>query len=260
MLTHGIMRPEEYPTSRLVELLEKERLLTLDSVVEALGKPARITAFLKLVQLQEKASYSHRGRYQTLDRISENSKDGLWSFRGVHFSRHGTLLQRIVYLVEHSMQGYFASELQSLLQVRVHNSLACLYEAKRLNRDQLADQYQYLSLSVGKDELERRYERIRQTPKRESSQIEEIPENRRKSMHWLLTVLNEKQRGLYLGLQSIRIGYAGDQKISLITGVNIKTIAHGRRQLLARKITADRIPEMAAVHPAPENHRRDSAY
>jgi hypothetical protein len=160
-----------------------------------------------------------------------------------------------VYLVEHSMQGCFASELQALLQVRVHNPLAHLYGAKLLDRDQLADQYLYLSPAVGKDQLERRYETIRQALKREAPGTEEIPEELRESMRWLLTVLNEKQRRLYLGLESMRFGHGGDQKISLITGVNIKTIAQGRRQLLARKITTDRIREMGAGRPALKKKR-----
>ena len=252
-----IMRPEEYHTSRLVELLEKERVLTFDRVAEALGRPARITVFRKLAQLGGRASYSHRGRYQTLDRIAEYNQDGLWSFCGVHFSQYGNLLQTIVYLVEHSVQGYFASELQTLLQVHVHNALARLYGSQLLDRDQLADQYLYLSPAVGKDQLERRYEAIRQALKRESSGIEEVPEDLRASMRWLLTVLNEKQRRLYLGLESMRLGHGGDQKISLITGVNVKTIAQGRRQLLARHITADRIREIGAGRPALKKKRGD---
>jgi len=249
------MRPEEYNTSRLAELLEKERILTFDRVVEALGRPARITVFRKLAQLGGRASYSHRGRYQTLDRIAEYNKDGLWSFRGVHFSKYGTLLQTIVYLVEHSIQGYFASELQALLQVRVHNPLAHLYGAKLLDRDQLADQYLYLSPAVGKDQLERRYETIQKALKRESSGIAVVPEELCESMRWLLTVLNEKQRRLYLGLESIRLGHGGDHKISLITGMNAKTIAQGRRQLLARNITADRVREMGAGRPSLKKKR-----
>src|SRR2546428_7883432 len=111
------MRPEEYHTSKLIELLEKERILPLDRVAAALGRPSRTTVFRKLVEIGGRASYSHHGRYQTLDRIAEYDDNGLWSFRGVHFSRQGTLLETIVYLVEQSQQGYFASELQALLHV-----------------------------------------------------------------------------------------------------------------------------------------------
>jgi hypothetical protein len=49
-------------------------------------------------------------------------------------------LETIVSLVEHSGQGYYASELQVLLGVRVHNALAHLYAAKMLGREQHADQ------------------------------------------------------------------------------------------------------------------------
>ena len=104
------MRPEQYPTSKLVQWLEKERILTLDRVAEALGRPARITLFRKLAQLGSRASYSHRGRYHTLDRIADYDEDGLWSFRGVQFSQHGTLGETIVSLVKRSEAGCFASE------------------------------------------------------------------------------------------------------------------------------------------------------
>ena len=116
------MRPEQYSTSKLVQWLEKERILTLDRVAEALGRPARITLFRKLAQLGSRASYSHGGRYHTLDRIADYDEDGLWSFRGVQFSQHGTLGETIVSVVEDSEAGCFASELQTRLQVRVHNA------------------------------------------------------------------------------------------------------------------------------------------
>jgi hypothetical protein len=252
-----IMRPEEYHTSRVVELFDQERILTFDSIAEALGRPSRITIFRKLAQLGARASYSHRGRYQTLDRIAEYNKSGLWSFRGVRFSRQGTLLQTILYLVKHSMQGYFASELQALVQVRVHNALARLYGAKLLDREQLVDQYLYVSPVGGKDQLESRYEAIQQAHQRESAAIEEAPENLCESMRLLLSALNEKQRRLYLGLESIRLGYGGDVRISQIAGVNVKTVAQGRRQLLARNVTAERIREVGAGRPALKKKPRD---
>jgi hypothetical protein len=251
------MRPEEYHTFRLVELLEKERILTFDRIAEALGRPSRITVFRKLERLGGRASYSHRGRYQTLDRIAEYNENGLWSFRGVRFSRQGTLLQTIVHLVEHAMQGYFASELQALVQVRVHNALAHLYGAKLLDREQLADQYLYVSPTGGKDQLERRCEAIQQAHERGSPGIEEVPEELRESMRWLLSVLNEKQRRLYLGLESMRVGHGGDVKISWITGVNVKTVAQGRRQLLARNVTAERIREVGGGRRSLKKKRRD---
>jgi hypothetical protein len=251
------MRPEEYNTSELIALLERERILPLDRIAMALGKPSRATVFRKLAELGARASYSHRGGYQTLDRIAAFDVKGLWSFRGVHFSKHGTLLETILQLVEHSGQGYYASDLQALLQVRVHNALAHLYGAKLLAREQQADQYVYVSATVGEGQLESRYEAMEQARSPGSVSSGEIPDDLRESMRLLLSVLNEKQRRLYLGLESIRFGHGGDVKISRITGVNVKTVAHGRQQLQAGDITMERIREVGAGRPSIKKKRRD---
>jgi hypothetical protein len=251
------MRPEEYNTSKLVKLLEKERILSLDRVSEALGRPSRVTVFRKLAQLGGRASYSHRGGYQTLDRLAEYDDNGLWDFHGVRFSRQGTLLQTIVHMVEHSREGYFASELQALLQVRVHNALAHLYGAKLLRREQHADQYLYVSTAGGAEQLERRSGAIQHAHERESGSVAEMPGEMRESMRLLLTVLNEKQRRLYLGLESIRLGHGGDAAISRMSGVNAKTMALGRRQLQDGDITAERIRKAGAGRPPVKKKRRD---
>ena len=251
------MRPEEYNTSKVIALLEKERILTTDRIAVALGRPSRTTVFRKLTELGTRASYSHRGQYQTLDRIAEYDLNGLWSFRGVQFSKQGTLLETIVSLVEHSVQGYYASELRALLGVRVHNALAQLHAAKGLGREQHADQYLYISPTSGAGQLERRYEAIQQAHAQASSDVEQMPSEVRESMRLLLSVLNEKQRRLYVGLESIRLGHGGDAKISRITGVNVKTIALGRRQLQAGDVTLERIREVGGGRPSIKKKRRD---
>lgn len=252
-----IMRPVEYNTTKLVELLEKEWMLTLDEVARALGGPSRITVFRKLALLGGRASYSHRGRYQTLDRIAEYDENGLWSFRGVHFSKQGTLPEAIIYLVERSGEGCFASALQDLLHVRVHNALAHLYGAKLLRRKQYADQYLYVSPTGGGAQLEKRDQAMQQAHQRRSAGLEEMSEEMRESMRLLLTVLNEKQRRLYLGLESMRLGHGGDVRISRMTGVNVKTIAVGRRQLQERNVTIERIREVGGGRPSIKKKRRD---
>jgi hypothetical protein len=48
----------------------------------------------------------------------------------------------------------------------------------------------------------------------------------------------------YLGLESLRLGHGGE--IARMAGVDVKTVAQGRRQLLARQVTAERIREAGA--------------
>ena len=133
---------------------------------------------------------------------------------------------------------------------RVASRLARLSATQRLDREQLVDQYLYLSQTMGKQQLERRHEAIRQAHERGAAGRPEVPQELHESMHVLLSVLNEKQRRLYLGLESMRLGHGGDLEVARMAGVNVKTVAQGRRQLLARNVTAERIREAGAGRPA----------
>jgi hypothetical protein len=49
----------------------------------------------------------------------------------------------------------------------------------------------------------------------------------------LLSTLDEHQRRLYVGLEAQRLGHGGDRLLAQITGLNVDTIAAGRRELEA---------------------------
>lgn len=50
-------------------------------------------------------------------------------------------------------------------------------------------------------------------------------------MNLLLSRLDEQQRRWYVALESKRIGHGGDRLLSLITGMNVRTIRRGRQEL-----------------------------
>jgi hypothetical protein len=52
-----------------------------------------------------------------------------------------------------------------------------------------------------------------------------------RNMNLLLSRLNEQQRRLYAAVESKRLGHGGDRLLSLITGLNVETIRHGRGEL-----------------------------
>lgn len=47
------------------------------------------------------------------------------------------------------------------------------------------------------------------------------------------STLDEKQRRLYAGSESVKIGHGGDRKISDLLGIDVHTVAKGRRELPA---------------------------
>ena len=86
------MRTSQYSTAALIDLFRQQTVATLAEVMTALGTGARRTAFRKLKEIPYRASYSHRGRYYTLDELIDFDQHGLWSFHDVRFSVAGTLL------------------------------------------------------------------------------------------------------------------------------------------------------------------------
>ena len=55
------------------------------------------------------------------------------------------------------------------------------------------------------------------------------------------STLNEHQRRLYAGLESLKIGLKGDQIISELLNINVKTVSRGRKELLENAVNVDTI-------------------
>ena len=55
------------------------------------------------------------------------------------------------------------------------------------------------------------------------------------------SVLDEQQRRLYAGLESIKLGHGGDKKIAELLGIDAHTIAKGRQALLNQDVAVERI-------------------
>lgn len=74
------------------------------------------------------------------------------------------------------------------------------------------------------------------------------------NMNLLLSRLDEQQRRLYAAVESKRIGHGGDRLVSLITGLNVETIRHGRHELDAglAETPTDRIRRPGGGRPPVE--------
>ena len=131
--------------SALDELYRTRQVAPLDDLRAALHTQSRTTIFRVLSAAGYLTSYSHAGRYYTLKRIPRFDSNGIWLHRGIGFSRYGTLRATVIHLVEISPAGQTHSELQDVLQLRVHDTLRLLIQNHALTRKQFQDAYLYLS-------------------------------------------------------------------------------------------------------------------
>ena len=242
------MRPIQYTTDELTRAFDGRKVLTLEQVKAALGTPVKMTALRKLRQLDYHSSYSHGGRYYTLERLARWDGHGLWAFTGIRFSRHGSLVETIAQLVDTATGGWVSIELEALLGVRVQAALLTLYRRGRLLRHQIGGEYLYVSVQRGSAQVGHRQEQVQAeaAPLIGSGLEEDILPH----LKAFLATLNEKQRRLYAGFESLRLGRGGDTLVAGWTGLNVKTVARGRKELQAGGITVDRVRAQGAGRPA----------
>ena len=234
---------------KLVETFQLEKVLDVGMVKEIIGTTSRMTVFRQLKALGYYSSYSHSGKYYTLDSIPVFDRNGLWSYGGVHFSKHGSLMDTIPVLVKRSEAGCFASELEELLYVFIHNAVGKLFALGRLLREQIGDQYLYLSPVLMESQFLARKKILIQGPGKSVSITNLMGQEIIGHLKTFLSVLNEKQKRLYLGLESIKLGHGGDVRMASVAEVNVKTVSRGRRELLSREIDLDRIRRKGSGRP-----------
>jgi hypothetical protein len=257
-----IMNTTKYHLQALKLFFDRHKIATLDQLREALGNPARCTLFRKLSDLQYLSSYSHRGKYYTLRSVARFSPKGLWSFRSVWFSRFGNLLQTCQAFVDQSDAGFTAGELKDLLQVKTKHALAKLVREARLGRETFDSVYVYLcaQTDVARRQSKARKALLQQSP---ASLIVANPDLATEEAKALLvlfcSMLNEKQRRLYAGLESLKLGYGGDAHIASILDMDPHTVAKGRQELMDADLSAtDRLRALGAGRPSQEKKRRKS--
>src|ERR1039457_5182905 len=143
------MRTPSFLSGDVRDFLYANKIATLPELKLALGTAVDITVFRKLKELSYRSSYSHRGRYYTLDEIPQFDPQGLWSFHEVWFSRWGNLISTLEALVSVAPQGCFASELQRLLHVEVKDPLLQLVEQHRVARQQASGLFFFFFSPIG---------------------------------------------------------------------------------------------------------------
>ena len=247
---------------RLRRLLLKKKIATMPELKAALGTSVDLTVFRKLRELAYRSSYSHRGKYYTLDEIARFDAIGLWSFRAVWFSTHGTLVRTCEDLVLASEAGFAADELEHVLHVGVKDALRKLAQEGRIFREQVSGRLVHLAPDPAGRQAQLRVRQGRDAQPRALSLGvggRAVPDERQAAIILFFSVLDEQQRRLYTGLESLTLGHCGDRKIADLLGLDPGTVAKGRQQLLSRDVEMERVRKTGGGRRPLEKKRRRSS-
>lgn len=239
------MNVPKYRSETVASFLKRRRIATLDEIGAALGDAAPRTVFRKLTQLEYLSSYSHRGKFYTLKSIAQFSIQGLWNLRSVWFSRFGNLLRTSETFVHRSERGYDASELRNILHVEPKHALTHLAREDRVHREPIGGCYVYLSANDAVAEQQRKSRETHANASDAATLIVANPDlavdEAKATLLLFFSMLNEKQRRLYAGLEALKLGHGGDAHIARLFGIDPHTVARGRLELTKGQLDSQRI-------------------
>ena len=256
------MRTVSFHADDLAKALRHHKIATMPELKAALGTEVDVTVFRKLSQLAYRTSYSHRGAYYALDETARFDESGLWTFQSVWFSQWGTLLNTAEAYVENAAAGCFVEELDKLLHAGTKEPLLKLVQQERVTRQPVGGLYLYCSIQAALRERQLLARRVLQAdPQLAGSSIatSEVTEEMKAAIVLFFSMLDEKQRRLYAGLESLKLGYGGDQRIAEFIGLDPHTVAKGRRELIERDFEVDRIRKAGGGRKPVEKKRPKSS-
>ena len=252
------MKHKRYSEDALIQLFQRNSpVADLHEIKIVLGSRSTMTVFRKLKPLSYFTSYSHNGIYYSLERYMSFDENGVCSFGQIHFSKFGTLMQTCAILVNNSISGCTISELEKTVHVTCRETLLRLYKRGNVSRQKLDRSWLYCHADMTIAERQRR-NREQKRLNWPSNQwlTEEVGINLKDAIIRFSKTLDEKQKRLYAGLESAKLGHGGDRKMSSLLGLHVQTVAKGRQEAISGDFVVERVRKIGGGRKLSEKKRQ----
>lgn len=255
------MATKKIDKTTLQKLLNINKVATLSELKTALNTNSTMTVFRKLKELEYISSYSHRGKYYSLLGIADFNSYGLWSHQSVWFSKYGNLIETVKDFIDKSTAGYSAKELESILHVEVKHTLLNLYRNERAVREKFDNVYVYFTNDKRRMKSQRliRKDQIADRHFDLTVEIDKNSHELKAAIILFFSLLDEKQRRLYAGLESFKIGHGGDKRVADLFGLDVHTVAKGRTELFSDDVEVERTRKKGAGRKPAEKKLQKSS-
>lgn len=228
--------------------LKQHKIARLDDLKAVVGSNARMTVLRALSRLGYISSYSHRGQYYTLPQIPDFDDVGLWSCESVRFSKSGNLLTTAKAMIEKAEAGYTAQELENILNVEAKHALLQLTRRGDIDRCKIGRSHVYTSSEQGRKRQQRLWREDRKALAElgMGQEADVMPDEIKAGITILFSMFDEQQRRLYAGLEAAKLGHGGDRMVAQLLGLDVHTVAKGRKDLLGEIVDRSRVRKEGA--------------
>jgi hypothetical protein len=163
--------------------------------------------------------------------------------------------------IPQSPQGWFADELADRLHVEVHDPLHDLVRQGRVRRAEIAGRFLYTAAEVrrSKDQIRARRTADAVPLVADAAALHVSPDELKAAILLFYSLLDEQQRRLFAGLESIKLGLGGDTILAAFLNLDAHTVARGRQQLLDHDVAPGRVRRVGGGRPVAEKKRPTSS-
>jgi len=136
------INPEKIKKTQTV--LKKKKVFVFPLLISLLSCSIR-TGRLKLKQWGAYSSYNQNGKYYTLPGVPDFDDNGLWWYKDIYFSKHGTLKNTVVHLINKSISGLSGDQIDKIIALSPRSFLHHFRDTPGIRRQKHAGLYVYFS-------------------------------------------------------------------------------------------------------------------
>jgi hypothetical protein len=139
------MRPRKTNhNQQTIDVFKQHKILTFTEICLVMQLSVA-TVRRRLKEWKVISSYNKKGKYYTLPSIPQFNKQGLWKYEGAFFSKHGTMKNTIIHLVQISKSGLSSSELADILSVNPNSYLPQFKQIEGVRKEKHKREMVYFS-------------------------------------------------------------------------------------------------------------------
>ena len=139
------MRPRKINhNQQTIDVFKQHKVLTFVEI-SSLLQLSRATVRRRLKEWEVMSSYNKSGQYYTLPLVPKFNKQGLWKYEGAFFSKHGTMKNTIIHLVQISKKGLSSSELEEILGINPNSYLPQCKQLEGVRKEKYKREVVYFS-------------------------------------------------------------------------------------------------------------------